>query len=76
MGLTFWEPLAALLPVQLPLAVQVGDVPVVDHVNVDEPPLVMLVGDAVSVTVGGVTLLTVTVTDLLSLPAVFEQAKV
>ena len=74
-GLTVWVPLAFLLPVQLPLAVQVGLVPVVDHVRVDEPPLVMLDGAAFSVTVGGVTLLTVTVTDLLSLPAVLVQAK-
>jgi hypothetical protein len=55
------EPLTLLLPLQLPVAVQLVAF-VEDHDNIELAPLAMVVGAAVSVTVGagGVT---VTVAD-------------
>jgi hypothetical protein len=57
-----WLPLVALAPLQPPLAVQL--VALVElQVSVAALPLVTLVGDAVSVTVGGGAAATVTVVD-------------
>ena len=54
------DPDVALVPDQLPVAVQL--VAFVElQVNVDEPPEAMLVGDAVSVTVGSGAIVTVAV---------------
>jgi hypothetical protein len=61
-GETTSVPLVASAPVQPPLAVH--DVAfVLDHVNVEVAPEAMLVGFAVSVTVGGADELTVTVAE-------------
>ena len=67
-------PLVAMLPLQPPEAVQlVASVEL--HVNVDDPPLLTLVGLAVSVTVGAGAV-TDTLTDLLALPPVPVQLSV
>lgn len=59
MGAALWEPLVALLPVQPPLAVQLVAL-VLDQVRVEDPPVVMLVGEAEKETVGaGVVTVTV-----------------
>jgi hypothetical protein len=66
-------PDVALLPVQLPDAVQL--VALVElHVNVDAPPDAMLGGDAVSATVGSGASVTVAVCDVE--PPVPEQLSV
>ncbi len=63
----------AFVPVQLPDAVQL--VAFVElHVNVDESPDAMLVGDAVSVTVGACAIVTVAVCE--AEPPVPEQLSV
>jgi hypothetical protein len=66
-------PDVALVPVQLPDAVQL--VAFVElQVNVDEPPDAMLLGDALSVTVGACAIVTVAVCD--AEPPVPEQLSV
>ena len=63
--LTSWLPLVAVLEVQPPVAAH--EVAVVDdHVRLEEPPLAMLVGLALTVTVGGG--MTVTVADAFADP--------
>ena len=69
-----WLPLVALAPLQPPEAVQVV-ASVELHVNVDDPPLLTLVGLAVRVTVGAGAV-TDTLTDLLALPPVPVQLSV
>ena len=67
-------PLRATGPLAAPLALQLVAL-VEDQVNVEEPPLAMLAGDAVTVAVGGVALI-VTVTDRFALPPMPEQVRV
>jgi hypothetical protein len=62
-----WLPFVALVPDQPPVAEHVVAFVLV-HVSVDGLPLVTGVGFAVSVTVGGVTAATDTVTDRLTVP--------
>jgi hypothetical protein len=72
-ALVLCVPDVALVPLQLPDAVQL--VAFVElHVNVDDPPDAMLVGDAVSVTVGAAAIVTVAVCD--AEPPVPEQLSV
>ena len=68
------EPLVASEPLHAPDAVQAVAL-VEDQVKVDEPPWAMLVGLAVSETVGGVAA-TVTVTDWAAVPPVPVQVRV
>jgi hypothetical protein len=75
-GDTLCEPLVALVPVQPPLAVQVVAL-VVDQVSRLDWPDVMVVGLAVSVTVGGAGVVEiVTVADALSDPPMPVQVSV
>jgi hypothetical protein len=71
-----WVPVSALAPLQPPDAVQ--PIAFVElHVNVDEPPLAIVVGFAVSVTVGaGGGVPAVTVTDRLVSPPAPVQVSV
>jgi hypothetical protein len=70
MPLTSWLPLVAVLLVQPPVAVQeVAFVAL--HVSVEEPPLAIVLGLAVRVTVGGGT--TVTPAEALVDPPVPEH---
>jgi hypothetical protein len=71
--LTSWLPLVAVFDVQPPVAAH--EVALVElQVNVDEPPLAMLAGLALTVTVGCVT--TVTVAEALAEPPVPVQVMV
>jgi hypothetical protein len=62
-----WEPLIALLPDQPPEAVQAVAL-LETHVKVELPPLVMVLGLALMLTVAPGALLTVTVADCAALP--------
>lgn len=68
-------PLVDLVPVQAPDALQLVALAVL-QVSVDEPPLVTVVGDAPSVTVGADGGVTVTVTDWLAEPTLPVQVSV
>ena len=69
-----WEPLAALLPVQPPDAVQ--DVALIeDHVKVEEAPLFTVLGLAARVTVA-TGVVTDTVADCAALPPAPPQVSV
>ena len=75
MGLTVVEPPVVSDPVQAPLLVQVGVVPAIVQVSIELPPLNMVSGFAFKVMVGGVWV-TLIVTDLVSVPAMFVQVSI
>lgn len=68
-------PLVIVLPVQPPDAVHVVAF-VLDHVSVDDWPVVMVVGLAIIETVGALAAVTFTVALLLAVPPVPVQASV